>query len=581
MLSFLRSCSLFLTFCLFQFSLTAQIQTTVPTAPAAGKAALQMQRLTTAFEPAPRYGSSAPDYVVRSGLLFAEFSAAETRLSLPAADHGTEAISIGLQDANVHAGVAASEPLPGQSNYLLGTDPAGWRMHVPQFGRITYSDVYPGIDLTYYGAASQLEHDFIVHEGASPSLIRMQFRGAQRLSLSDSGELQIRLNDRTVVLRKPVAYQMKDGRRNDVPVEFALAGDAAGFRLDGYDHSLPLVIDPVLDYSTFLADASIYVTGVAVDASGSTYITGESPVTFPSSATTEGCVNCLVGTNRLAVFVTKLNAAGTGIVYSTFLGGSTDPYGGSSDNQSSLIAVDGSGSAIVSGSTSSVDFPMKNPISAGVPSFEDGFLTSLSADGSALVFSSRIGGSSSGSLSASTYPGALAVDNSGSVYLAGSTESPYLPVTAGALHNANPVYATTTAFLMKLSKAGALSFSGIAGGLGSASGGVGATGLAVDETGVIYMSGTAGATVFSSPASTPWPTTPGAYQTTLLSPGQRAPFVIRVSGDGTTLLSSTLVGTGSAIGLVLTPTHDVILAGVADYNFPVTPDAYNKTPARA
>jgi hypothetical protein len=275
------------------------------------------------------------------------------------------------------------------------------------------------------------------------------------------------------------------------------------------------------------------------------------------------------------VYVTKLNSTGTSVLYSTFLGGSVDPYGGSSHDQSSLVAVDGNGNAIVSGWTSSTDFPMKNAISAGVPSFDDGFLTSLSPDGSSLNLSSRIGGSSAGNSAADTYPGALAVDASGAVYLAGSTWSAYLPVTSGAINNATPSYSHTTAFMMKLTAQGALSFSGILGDLGSASGGVGPSGVAVDGDGVIYLTGTAGTTVFSSPATTPWPTTAGAYQRDLISPTQNAPFVVRVSADGSKILSSTLVGTGRSIGLAPTPTHDVIIAGQASYNLRVTNDAYN------
>lgn len=278
---------------------------------------------------------------------------------------------------------------------------------------------------------------------------------------------------------------------------------------------------------------------------------------------------------KLAVFVQKLNSTGTAVLYSTFLGGSVDPYGSASNDQPTKIAVDKDGNAIVTGWTSSTDFPMKNAIAAGVPSFEYGFLTSISPDGSALNFSSRIGGSPSGSSSALTFPNALTIDTSGNVYLAGITESAYLPTTPGALQNATPSYGNTTGFLMKLSQSGVLGFGAILGQIGRASGGVGPSAVAVDANGVIYLVGTAGATVFSTPTTTPWPTTPGAYQRDLISPSENAPFVTRVSADGSAIVSSTLVGAGSASGLALTSTGDVILAGSANYNFPLTADAYN------
>jgi hypothetical protein len=456
----------------------------------------------------------------------------------------------------------------------LSDDPATWHTHVAQFSRVTYHEVYPGIDLTYYGNGNQLEHDFIVRQGSAPSAIRIRFHGAHKLILTEKGDLQIGLKGRAIVLGKPLAYQMVGGDRREVPARFELAGDSVRFRIGQYDRSKPLIIDPVLDYSTFIGNASVYVTGVATDANGNVYITGEAPAAFGASAASATCSSCVAATNKLAVYVTKLNSAGTSVLYSTFLGGSKDPYGNSSNDQSSLIAVDGNGNAIVSGWTSSIDFPTKNPITTGVPSFGDGFLTSLSPDGSSLNFSSRIGGGS-GSSGGSTYPGALTVDSSGNVYLAGKTESSYLAVTTGALNNATPSYGNPASFLMKLSSQGTPSFSGILGSSGSGSGSIGPSGVAVDENGVIYLTGTAGTTLSSNPPTTPWPTTSGAYQSSLISPTQNAPFVTRVSADGSTILSSTLVGSGSSVGLSLTPTHDVIIAGSSNYNFPVTTDAYN------
>ena len=386
----------------------------------------------------------------------------------------------------------------------------------------------------------------------------------------------IGLDGSAATLRRPRAYQIIDGVRREVQAKFVVANGGASFWLGSYDRTQMLIIDPTLDYSTFLGDASIYVTGVAVDGTGNTYVTGEATVAYPATANPTTCSSCVTATNKLAVYVTKLNSTGTAVIYSTLIGGSHTGYPGStigSNDQSSALTVDRNGNAIVIGWTSSADFPLKNPIPSGVASYQDGFVTSLTPDGSSLNFSSRLGGSSSVSTSASVYPQSLTTDSTGNVYVAGLSQSPYLPTTPGALQAFSPSYPNNGAFLLKLSPTGALSYGAIVGQVGSASGSTGPTGLAVDGSGIVYMAGTVGTLLGTG--STPWPTTPGAYQTALISPSENAPFITRISADGSTILSSTLMGTGNVTSMALTPTHDVLIAGGADYNFPVTSDAYN------
>ncbi len=443
---------------------------------------------------------------------------------------------------------------------------------------MTYSEVYRGIDLTYYGNGSQVEHDFVVHPGANPSNIRLQFSGARNVDVTHAGDLTIGLDGSAVTLRRPRAYQTIAGVRREVLAKFVVINGYAGFRLGSYDRTQVLIIDPTLDYSTFLGDASVYVTGIAVDGTGSTYVTGEAAVAFPATTNPATCSSCVTATNKLAVYVTKINPAGTAVVYSTFIGGSHTGYPGGtmgSNDQSTALTVDGNGNAIVIGWTSSADFPLKNPIPSGVASYEDGFVTSLTPDGSSLNFSSRLGGSSSVSTSATVYPQSLATDLNGNVYVAGSSQSPYLPTTPGALQAFLPSYSDSGAFLLKLAPAGALTYGAIVGEIGSASGTTGPTGLAVDGAGIVYMSGTVGSSLTTGLVT--WPTTAGAYQTALISPSQNAPFVTRISADGSTILSSTLMGTGNVTSMALTPTHDVLIAGTAGYNFPVTSDAYNSS----
>jgi hypothetical protein len=552
---------------------TGQSATLNPSPQNSGKAAIRLQQLPLAFEPNVGQAAVGTDYLVRTGIMQAELSATGMRLSLPLTGGQEKQVSIYLEGARKDGTPNPADKLQGESNYLLGTDASTWHKHIARYGRVTYPEVYRGIDLTYYGNGSEVEHDFIVHPGATPSSIRLRFDGTRKVDVTRSGDLRIALDESEVTLRRPHAYQMTGGARREVPAQFVLADGVVSFHLGRYDLTQQLVIDPVLDYSTFLGNASVHVTGVAVDAAGDTYIAGEAPVSFPATANPATCKNCVTAANKLAVFVTKLNPAGTAVIYSTFIGGSVDGFNNPSNDQSGPLAVDTNGNAIVTGWTSSADFPLKNPIPSGVASYQDGFITSLTPDGSSLNFSSRLGGSSSVSASALVYPESLTTDPSGNVYVAGLSESPYLPTTPGALHAFSPSYGDTGAFLLKLSSAGALGYGAIVGEIGSASGSTGPIGLAVDGSGTVYMAGTAGTSLTTG--TTPWPTTPGAYQRTITSPSQNAPFVTRISADGSTILSSTLIGTGSVASMALTSTHDVLIAGLPGYNFPVTSDAYN------
>jgi len=476
-----------------------------------------------------------------------------------------------LVGANQNVKIEASEKGVGESNYLLGNQPSAWKTHISQYGRLTYREIYSGVNLTYYGRGGRVEHDFVVQPGADYRQIKMRYTGVRTLTRSANGDLHMGIGENEVIVRSPHIYQMVRGREQEIGGTFVLLGDdEVAFSIGAFDSSLPLVIDPVLDYSTYLANLSIYVSGAAVDASGNTYIVGQSfspnyPVTTGAYQTT--CSPC--ASDEADIFITKLNAVGTAQVYSTFLGGSN--Y-----NQAEKIAVDGSGDAIVTGYTESTDFPLKNPISSGSPSYMDGFVTSLAPDGASLNFSSRLGGTNSQGTSASTLPGGVAVDASGNVYVAGTTESAYLPVTPGALNAGAPSYFNGYyVFLTKLQPSGNLVYSALVGATGSASQCCAVVGVSVDAAGNTYLGGNVGVTIGTS--ATPWPITAGAYQSAMISPGDVAPFAAKVSADGSTLLYSTLVTTGVATGMALTSDNQMILVGSPNYNYPVTSDAYSST----
>ena len=255
------------------------------------------------------------------------------------------------------------EKLPGRVNYLRGNDPSQWRAGISTYARVAYENIYPGVDLVYYGNQRQLEYDFIVRPGVDPRVIALEAEGADRLEVDQRGDLVLHVGNRQVRQQKPVVYQVVQGVRHELDGRYELQGSGrVTFQLGAYDPTLALVIDPVLVYSTYLGGANDDVgQGIAVDAAGEAYVTG---FTFSSDfPTTPGAYDAIPG-GGADVFVTKLDTAGATLVYSTFLGGANDDVGLG-------IAVDAEGLAYVTGSTSSSDFPVTAGASHG--NFNDGF----------------------------------------------------------------------------------------------------------------------------------------------------------------------------------------------------------------
>src|SRR6185503_16137010 len=249
--------------------------------------------------------------------------------------------------------VAGREQLRGKVNYLIGKDQKQWRTGVSTYAKVAYENLYPGVDLVYYGNQRQLEYDFVVHPGTDPNVIALRFEGAGQLKVDAQGELVMKADGSEIRQRKPFIYQEVDGVRREVAGSYKLKDtNTVGFELAEYDASKALVIDPVLVYSTFLGSPPFDEGfGITVDASGNAYVTGQTlqlgtPSIFP---TTPGAFDTTHNGSQ-DVFVTKLNASGSALIYSTFIGGS-DLDGGSA------IALDSTGSVYVTGSTSSTDFP--------------------------------------------------------------------------------------------------------------------------------------------------------------------------------------------------------------------------------
>ena len=235
----------------------------------------------------------------------------------------TDVIRMELVGASVDPKVSEVEPLAGKANYLIGNDPSRWHTDVPTYARVKYAGVYPGVDLIYYGNQRQLEYDFVIEPGASTRQVRLRFDGARKLRVGADGNLRIVERNGEIAFQKPVVYQMRDGQRELVNGQFVLKGkNEVGFALGHYDTTRELVIDPVLAYSTYLGGSGgDSASGIAVDAEGSAYVPGNTNSTdFPLKGNPYQTTNKGVANGFGNVFVTKMNTAGSGLDYSTYLG---------------------------------------------------------------------------------------------------------------------------------------------------------------------------------------------------------------------------------------------------------------------
>ena len=383
--------------------------------------------------------------------------------------------------ANPQAEMVGLEKLPGIVNYILGEDPSKWRTNIPTYQKVEYTNVYPGIDLVYYGHQGQLEYDFIVAPGADPTQITLAFEGVKTIDVDEHGDLVLTVpqlstnatsgDASTLRLQKPVVYQKDEHGKKHLlvgtyvflvsdptssrPASAVLDGSGTNhilslaphvaFQVASYDTSKPLIIDPVLSWATYLGGTGLdRGTGIAVDAAGNAYVSGYTYSSgFPGTA--GSLIQSTHGGNQ-DVFVAKLNAAGTALVYSTYLGGIGDDEGHG-------IAVDQAGQAYVTGrtNTSGSGFPgtAGSLIQSTYGGNSDAFVTKLNAAGTALVYSTYLGGIGGDEGSG------IAVDQAGQAYVTGVTSTPGsgFPGTSGS-----PLQSTFAfdrdAFVAKLNAAG-------------------------------------------------------------------------------------------------------------------------------
>jgi hypothetical protein len=529
------------------------------------------RRLPLSFE--RNVGQTDPrvDFLSRGRAYVAFLTGAEAVLALrggaPDDEGGAGATSVVRVQFAGTAGAAkaiGSNELPGKANYFIGNDPRRWHTNIPTYATVAYADVYPGIDLVYHSRQQTLEYDFIVRPGADARRIAMIFDGAGEMGIDARGDLVIQTGSGTLRQRRPVVYQEIDDQPRAIASAYIRRGvREIAFEIGAYDTSRPLVIDPpAIVYSTYLGGTGDDGVGhVAVDGAGNVFLVASAmSVDFPT--TTDAFQPRHNGGGdklgrRFEVCVTKLNAAGSALLHSTYLGGS---HGA---DFATGLAIDVDGRAYVSGSTFSDDFP--TTLGALDRTFDgsgtNGFVTRLNETGSALIYSTYLG--------ASGAVNDIAVDAAGSAFVTGTT-GPDFPTTPNAFDSG--YNGGTDAFVTKLDASGsALIYSTY---LGGSSGADVGNAIAIDDEGNTYVTG--------STTSADFPTTPNAFDTVGGKPRtlqQYDAFVTKLDATGSALVYSTYLSGGDvefSFDIAVDAGDTAYVTGRTDSaDFPTTPGAFD------
>jgi len=494
-----------------------------------------------------------------------------------------EVLKMQVVGANPSAEVTALDRQRNTSNYFIGNDHSKWRTNVPNFAKVQYTGIYPGVNLVYYGNQRQLEYDFVVAPGTDPHVISLRFgsgpEGEGRLSsvIDANGDLVTHLEGGAVRFHKPVVYQT-DGklRKSILDGRYLLRADGqVGFEIGQYDHSRELVIDPTLAYSTYLGGSNADVAmGIALDCCGDAFITGSTlstdfPVDSPLQAKNAGGQD---------IFITKFDSAADSEDYSTYVGGSKDDV-------ATDILLDNLGDMTVTGYTLSTDFPLELPIQpkfGGGSVTGDAFLFQIASHGTAFVYSTYFGGSSDDEGMS------LGLDSSNNVYVVGYTASTNFPVVPGSFHSKCGLTSSgtcSTGFALMVTvppgqnQQTSLTYSTYLGGskgLGDAAYGIWVDNTTSPPPGNAYVVGITGSPNF--------PVTPGAFAqdcgTDGKCNGSYDGFVTELNPAGTGLVFSTFLGGSGydyAAGVAVDSTGVYVSGNTTSTNFPITAGAAQKT----
>jgi CSLREA domain-containing protein len=509
------------------------------------------------------------------------------------------AVRFQLLDANPNPQVVGVDELPGKINYFTGNNPTQWRTNVPTYAKVKYENVYPGVDLVYYGNQRQLEYDFIVAPGVDPQVIQLSLQDENGQALTTdidaNGDLILRLADGELRLRKPLVYQESDGARHEIAGGYTIHKHATrntqhvSFQIAAYDPTKPLIIDPVLSYSTYLGgEFDERVFNITMDADGSTYVVGYTDGHFPNPFPQPPSPLA----NSQAAFVTKIAPNGASLLYTTIFQGDRNDVGTS-------VAVDSAGNAYMTGHTSSTNFPTTPGAlrESRLPSdgANDAFVAKLDPAGN-VVYSTYLGGSGAGSLVyyrgraqfAEEAGEGIAVDAAGNAYITGFTTSTdfrlvnalpgvggVFPQTCFDILNAGSLTVCPDAFVAKLNPTGsALLYSTYLGGSDTDKGAA----IAVDTVGNAYVTGHTWSNDFRPLQN--------AYQSVRFNPGTSDAFVTKLDANGNTVYSTLLGGWGyeEAFGIAVDVFGSVYLTGLTgvpplpEQPFPTTPQAFQLAP---
>lgn len=479
----------------FLFLFLAFLSSHAPAAPVT----MSPATLPLYFEANHGQAASSAQFIAQGNRSEFLVSPGTAELVLSKTDHSSaRALQMRFVDADPRAQISGRDELSGKINYLVGNDSSKWQTGVPIFSKVGVTGIYPGVDLVYYGNGRQLEYDFAIAPKGDPNSIAIHFDGVDKISLQPDGDLALNLGDDRIVQPGPSIYQIVHGTRKEISGGYKLLdAHTIAFSIGDYDHSLPLVIDPILSYATYFGGTGNDTAwAVAVDTNGFVYVAGQTTSTVFVSGkpfSTPGAFQIGFGGGGITgdAFIAKFNNLGTNLVYLTYVGGSGDDlaYG---------IAVDNAGDAYITGDTTSPNFPTKNALYGTIggksPYPADVYVSELNPSGSNLVFSTYLGGSSQ--------QGAfdIALDSFNNIYVTGITYSTNFLVTANAyqIHSAvsnwvyQPFY-NANAFVTEIGAGGTnLLYSSYFGGNNLDSG----EGIAVDGSNYIYLTGYTSSTNF-------------------------------------------------------------------------------------
>ncbi len=498
-----------------------------------------LAKLPLFFEPNHGQFAKEVDFAVRTPTLEMSLQNTEAHiypLNQHTQDHAEKLVVKPLGGQTQADAWRGEEKQPGLSHYYEGNNNKQWITDIPHYGRVKYSNLYKGIDLVYYGNSNQLEYDFVIAPHADPQQIALGYEGVQAISVTKDGDAHLQVGKQTIIQHRPIAYQLIDGKRQAVDAQYVLSNTKEGkpaqlsFKLAAYNPDFTLVIDPILSYSSLLGGSKTDLSlGLGLDKQGAIYIAGHTQSTkFPgqTSSSLKGSWD---------VFVSKFDATGNKLVWTSFLRGGKTDYaydiavsqagqaylvgstesanfpttagaydrslagtwdgfiaqlttegklayssyvGGNGEDAIRNLAVNKKGLAFVTGYTYSTDFPLTaNAFDRSLGGTIDAFFAKMNANGTALLYSSYLGGSTN------DYGNELAIDSKNQVYVIGQTDSNDFPTNSSAF---DKTYGgNLDAFVSKFSSKDKLSYSTY---LGGSEFEVGAT-IAVDNKGQVYAAG--------------------------------------------------------------------------------------------